>query len=116
MAESNTKIGTKAGLTLADGSTFNISIGQNSGPRTKGVHSKRLWIDIEQTDRPLIAGNFGKPGLVDIWGNLYVHGNINFAGAIVPILDHHGLSNLDYASSGHTGFQPTLTVIDGGTW
>ena len=116
MGESNTKLGTKAGETLADGSTYNISIGQNSGPKDKKVYTKRLWIDILQTDRPLIGGNFGQPRLVDIWGNLYVHGNINFSGAVVPVLDHAALSHLDYVLSGHTGFQATLTMIDGGTW
>jgi hypothetical protein len=104
--ETNTKLGTKAGETIADGSTFNISIGQNSGPKTKDVYTKRMWIDIFQTDRPLIGGQFGTPRKVDIWGDLEVHGNI-IGG--VAATNHSTLTNLAYNVAGHTGFEPTVT-------
>ena len=58
--------GTDAGKSISQGSD-NICIGRDAGP-TADV-SKRLYIDVEQTDKPLIYGEFDN-NLVRIFGNL----------------------------------------------
>lgn len=62
----NTFIGANTGRGISTGSD-NICLGRNSGPTTNA--SNRLYVDVLQTDEPLIFGDFDTDQLT-IYGNL----------------------------------------------
>ncbi|MCB0347697.1 MAG: hypothetical protein KDD37_02630 [Bdellovibrionales bacterium] len=54
----NTAIGSSSGTNATGGSSSNIFIGANAGPAVGGAITEKLYIDVTQTDTPLIYGNF----------------------------------------------------------
>jgi len=76
----NTMIGFQAGYSIATGNK-NIIIGNEAGPTVSMPVSQKLYIDIEESDQPLIYGEFDND-LIRINGDLEVTGLL-----ITPVFD-----------------------------
>ncbi len=104
----NTILGHNAGVALRDGEN-NIIIGVNAGPTSGGqdVDSK-LYIDITQTDTPLIEGDF-------VASSITINGDLNVTGSAPNALeteDNGSSLSTSTAKYNFIGFNITEPVAD----
>lgn len=100
----NTLLGNNAGIKLRGDSSYMVCIGTNSGPNTAGTYNNKLYIDDHNSDTPLIYADFATHTVT-------INGTLTSTGGGGGGLAHASLTQLDYASAGHTGFEPTITTL-----
>jgi hypothetical protein len=79
------------GLKSTSASNLYMTLGDNAGSNT---------ISFRDSDGLEVAW-------IDSNGNASFQGDVNISGSVSGTQDHSAMINLDYASSGHTGFAPT---------
>jgi hypothetical protein len=78
---------------------------------TNGDNTTGLTIDLETTGE--ITGEMAKVSATapdEVVGNLWLDPSGGSGGSGGGVTDHSDLNELDYASSGHTGFEPAITA------
>ena len=103
---SNTIIGTQAGANIATG-IGNVILGRLAGPTTD--QSNKLYIDITQTDTPLIGGDFSA-NIVTITGKLVATGGVDALTTVTTVVD------VSAAAAPTTGQVLTATSGTAATW
>jgi len=100
---------------VTDGNT--VSYGIREGDTTEV--GRGTWTSATNTlTRTTVLASTNNGNKISLLGSAQVYITALAEDIVAGVTDHSALSNLTYALSGHTGFEPTITILDpakGGT-
>ena len=98
--QNNVFLGTEAGECINGASLGNVVIGHCAGPDSLGLKNNTLYINNDQSDSPLIYGEFGNGATLNI------NGTLTASGIIYPSADASSGSVLTTDGEGRLVFKP----------